>query len=68
MLLVAEVCESAKGGVRAGVLNSRNSRGRNKGNRNYHDNNWPGEDEYGQPKKRIRGDSAWYCDEVCQYR
>ena len=41
LFLLVGVCEGAKGGVRAGVLNSRNSRRRNQGSRNY-ETEWHG--------------------------
>eukprot|EP00092_Neocalanus_flemingeri_P001435 GFUD01001533.1.p1 GENE.GFUD01001533.1~~GFUD01001533.1.p1 ORF type:complete len:169 (+),score=54.64 GFUD01001533.1:55-561(+) len=65
LLLLVGVSDGAKGGVRAGVLNSRNSRRRNQGHRNY-DTEWHGEDSgFGISQKRPRGDLP--CDEVCQY-
>ena len=45
LLLLVGVCDGAKGGVRAGVLNSRNSRRRNQSHRNY-DTEWHGEGQY----------------------
>ena len=83
MLLVCEVCEGAKGGVRAGVLNTRNRGQRNKGQRN-NDGRWGEEGEYRVEKKEHNImvicvlDSEYLrqkenrdnnaCDEVCQYR
>merc|ERR1712215_497902 len=65
LLLYISMCSSAKGGLRAGVLNTRTGRRRNNGLRNY-ETDWSGGDSgFGLAQKRNNG--GLRCDEICQY-